>query len=35
MIAAAAATSGLRLWTLNQRDYPIEDVHFFEPPRRR
>lgn len=32
MIAAAAATSGLRLWTLNQRDYPMEDVHFFEPP---
>jgi predicted nucleic acid-binding protein len=32
MIAAAAATSGLHLWTLNRRDYPMEDVRFFEPP---
>lgn len=31
LIAAAAATAGLRLWTLNRRDYPMEDVHFFEP----
>jgi hypothetical protein len=31
LIAAAAATAGLHLWTLNRRDYPMEDVHFFEP----
>ena len=35
MIAAAAATAGRHLWTLNRRDYPMEDVHFFEPPPRR
>ena len=31
LIAAAAATTGLHLWTLNRRDYPMEDVRFFEP----
>ena len=31
LIAAAAATTGLRLWTLNRRHYPMEDVRFFEP----
>jgi predicted nucleic acid-binding protein len=31
LVAAAAATTGLHLWTLNRRDYPMEDVHFFEP----
>ena len=31
LIAAAAATTGLHLWTLHRRDYPMEDVHFFEP----
>ncbi len=31
LIAAAATTSGLRLWTLNQRHYPMEDVVFYEP----
>ncbi len=30
LIAAAAATTGLRLWTLNQRHYPMKDVRFFE-----
>ena len=33
--AAAATTAGLRLWTLNRRDYPMEDVHFYEPRIRR
>jgi len=31
LIAAAAATSSLRLWTLNRKHYPMEDVRFFEP----
>jgi len=30
LIAAAAAASGLRLWTLNRRHYPMEDVAFYE-----
>lgn len=30
LIAAAAAVSGLRLWTLNRRHYPMADVGFFE-----
>ncbi len=28
LIAAAAATSGLRLWTRNRRHYPMEDLEF-------
>jgi len=32
LIAAAASTSGLHLWTLNRKHYPMEDVRFFEPP---
>jgi predicted nucleic acid-binding protein len=31
LIAAAAATTGLRLWTLNRRHYPMDDVDFYEP----
>jgi predicted nucleic acid-binding protein len=31
LIAAAASTGGLRLWTLNRRHYPMKDVHFYEP----
>ena len=31
LIAAAAATTGLRLWTLNRRHYPMKDLRFFEP----
>ena len=31
LIAAAASTSGLRLWTLNRRHYPMRDLHFWEP----
>ena len=30
LIAAAAATSGRRLWTLNRKHYPMEDLQFFE-----
>ena len=31
LIAAAASTSGLQLWTLNRRHYPMRDLHFWEP----
>lgn len=31
LVAAAAATSGLRLWTLNRRHYPMEDLEFYQP----
>ena len=31
LVAAAAATTGLNLWTLNRRHYPMPDVVFFEP----
>jgi len=30
LIAAAAVTTGLRLWTLNRRHYPMTDVRFYE-----
>jgi predicted nucleic acid-binding protein len=30
LVAAAAATSGLRLWTLNRKHYPMSDVGFYE-----
>ena len=29
LIAAAAATSGLRLWTLNRKHYPMDDIELF------
>lgn len=32
LIAAAASTSGLSLWTLNRRHYPMPDVKLYEPP---
>ena len=32
LVAAAASLSGMRLWTLNRKHYPMEDVRFFEPP---
>jgi hypothetical protein len=31
LIAGAASASGLHLWTLDRRDYPMEDVRFYEP----
>ena len=30
-IAAAAATSGLKLWTLNRKHYPMTDLGFYDP----
>jgi predicted nucleic acid-binding protein len=33
LIAAAAAVSGLRLWTLNRRHYPMDDLRFYESAR--
>lgn len=33
LIAAAASTTGLRLWTLNRRHYPMRDLRFYEPTR--
>jgi hypothetical protein len=32
LVAAAATTSGLHLWTLNRKHYPMPDVQFYEPP---
>lgn len=31
LVAAAAAVSGLHLWTLNRKHYPMPDVRFFDP----
>ncbi len=31
LVAAAASTTGLTLWTLNRRHYPMPDVAFHEP----
>ena len=31
LVAAAAATAGLRLWTLNRKHYPMSDVRFYDP----
>lgn len=31
LIAAAASTAGLRLWTLNRRHYPMPDLDFYQP----
>lgn len=30
LVAAAAATSGLLLWTTNRKPYPMPDVRFYE-----
>jgi hypothetical protein len=30
-VAAAATSSGLRLWTLNRKHYPMPDLEFFDP----
>jgi predicted nucleic acid-binding protein len=34
LVAAAATTAGLHLWTLNRKHYPMDDVRLFDPPRR-
>jgi predicted nucleic acid-binding protein len=31
LVAAAASTAGLRLWTLNRRHFPMEDLRLFDP----
>jgi predicted nucleic acid-binding protein len=31
LVAAAATTSGLRLWTLNRKHYPMSDLVLYEP----
>lgn len=31
LVAAAASASGLVLWTLNRKHFPMRDVRFFEP----
>ncbi len=31
LVAAAAASSGFHLWTLNRKHYPMPDVRFYEP----
>ena len=31
LIAAAATTSGLALWTQNRQDYPMPDLRFYTP----
>ena len=31
LIAAAATTTGLRLWTLNSKHYPMPDLRFYTP----
>lgn len=30
LVAAAASTSGIRLWTLNRKHYPMPDVRFYD-----
>ena len=30
LVAAATARSGLRLWTLNRKHYPMEDLGFYD-----
>ena len=30
LVAAAATTSGVRLWTLNRKHYPMPDVRFYD-----
>ena len=30
LVAAAASTSGMQLWTMNRKHYPMPDVRFFE-----
>ena len=30
LVAAAASTSGLYLWTLNRKHYPMPDLKFYE-----
>ncbi len=31
LVGAAATTADLRLWTLNRKHYPMDDIQFFDP----
>ena len=33
LIAAAASTAGMALWTLDRKHYPMEDLRLYNPPR--
>lgn len=33
LIAAAASTAGLSLWTLNRKHYPMKDLRLYDPLR--
>ena len=35
LVAATASTTGLTLWTLNRRHYPMDDLRFHDAPARR
>jgi predicted nucleic acid-binding protein len=32
LVAAAATTTGLHLWTLNRKHYPMDDLRLYDPP---
>jgi predicted nucleic acid-binding protein len=32
LVAATASSTGLKLWTLNRRHYPMPDVKFYDTP---
>ena len=32
LVGAAAVGSGLRLWTLNRKHYPMPELEFYPPP---
>ncbi len=31
LVAAAASTTGLHLWTLNRKHYPMDDLRLYDP----
>jgi predicted nucleic acid-binding protein len=35
LVAAAASTAGLSLWTLNRKHYPMDDLRLYDPPHAR
>ena len=35
LVAAAASTTGLAVWTLNRQHYPMDDLRLYDPPRSR
>jgi predicted nucleic acid-binding protein len=32
LVAATASTTGLHLWTLNRKHYPMDDLRLYDPP---